>query len=55
MILAAALLVYFGCSAVAIRLGHVQHLDGRRLRAVVVLAVIGQIASLLVPVALLYS
>lgn len=55
MTLAFALLAYLGCCGTAIYLGRVPHLAGHRLTAVVVLAVIGQLAGLLVPVALLYS
>ena len=55
MILAVALLVYLGLSGAAIQLARVPHLEGGRLTVVVILGVLGQIASLLVPVALMYS
>ena len=55
MTLAFAILAYLGCCGTALYLGHVPHLAGHRLHAVVALSVVGQLAGLLVPVALMYS
>jgi hypothetical protein len=55
IVLAALFLAWFGCCGTAIYLGHVKHLTGHRLHVVIVLGVVGQLAGLLVPVALMYG